>query len=139
MRIYSINQLKASFVSKGYGAFWEKAKDSDAVCMYVRLIQETKTGDWQTINVQDTARYLGVSAPSNCPNSVAEANKKAKENAESILHKLFGETSVPTQDVQLASVGVYGEASAGTAILLLLVSLTLIKAGRNVQKRISRR
>lgn len=103
MSIYTIGQLKASLVSKGYGDHWEEASGGDAVCMYVRLIQESKKGEWDTINVEDTANYFGVSQPRTCPKSSFEVNNRAKEKSESYFKGLFGEVLELHQDLELES------------------------------------
>lgn len=103
MSIYTIGQLKASFVSGGLGDYWENASDGDAVCMYVRLIQEGRQSGWNTVNVQDTARYLGVSEPRTCPKTSLEVNSKVREKSESFLKGLFGEVLEINDDVKLQS------------------------------------
>ena len=87
--IYTLNQMRASHASQ-YGPHWEKSSDGEVICFYVRRVQESKSGKWQTINAPDVAEYFGVKAPRSCPKTSSEIDDKVKESADSFFRGLWG-------------------------------------------------
>ena len=127
MAIYSIGQLKANLVSKGYGDYWEDASDGDAVCMYVRLLQKRKKGNWDTINVEDTAKYFGVSTPWSCPKTAREVNQDVREKSESFFKGIFGEVLVSPKPNELVMLNGSNDMHNDFSLSFLLLGIAAYK------------
>ena len=127
MAIYTISELKAKLVSSGFGDYWEDASGGDAVCMYVRLIQERKGEKWDTINVEDTAKYLGVSKPRSCPKTSSEVNNKVKEKSESFFKGIFGEVLVTPKYNELVMLNESNEMHNDFSLSFLLLGIGAYK------------